>query len=362
MRLFFALALIFFVIQCSQESSSSESLNLIFQETLQLGTEDEEAPAHEIFRMVSHVEVDNRGWLYVVDTGETSVHIYDDKGEYQKSFGKRGSGPGEFEFIIALFIDSNNRLLVIDSNNARITAFTLNGELISTYSLPSITVVHQISELADGRFVLVGQHRDRLVHVVDSSFSRIESSFVHIDGLLKTNAREERVFLQFVLPGSVLVLPDNSILYSSTLYDGELLVYEVNDQGDWNLTRTFQGQSRHRIPASITPEEQAIRADFPLTLAGEGRYAIQFHSLSQKAFLYNDSILIHFSIQETNDDELELLSEQFTIDGKLLGTSSINTLTAQEISVLNLDANGNLYLSDRRDFPKLRRLSMMESE
>lgn len=354
------LALFVFGVQCSQEATSSETINLHFQETLQLGTDEDEAPEHEIFRMVSRVEIDERGWLYVADTGETSIRIYNENGEFQKMIGREGSGPGEFEFISSLFIDSNNRLLVVDPNNARITAFTLEGNLISTWELPSITVVHQVAELMDGRFVLVGQYRDQLVHVVDSDFSRIETSFVHIDDLLKTNTREERIFLQFALPGSVLVLPDNSILYAPTIYDGELYVYRDNNDAGWSLSKTIEGYNRHRMPASITPIEQADRADFPLTLAGEGRYAIQFHSFSQRSFLFDHDRLIHFSIQETDGEELELLSEIFVLDGTFIGTVSMDRMTEQEITVLNLDSNGNLYLSDRRDFPKLRRLTITE--
>lgn len=88
--------------------------------------------------------------------------------------------------------------------------------------------------------------------------------------------------------------------------------------------------------------EQVDRADFPLTLAGEGRYAIQFHSFSQRLFLLDNNRLIHFSIQETDDNELELLSELFTMDGTFIGSVFIDRVMEQEISVLNLDSNGNL--------------------
>lgn len=339
---------------------SPETLTFNSQETLQLGTDDTGAPAHDIFRMVSFAEVDERGWLYVADTGETSIRVYDQNGEFQKSFGREGSGPGEFEFIGSLFIDSGSRLLVNDPNNGRITAFTLDGDLLSTWDLPSITVAHQIAELPDGRFVIVGQHRDQLVHVVDPGFSKIEASFVPVEDALKTNTREEDIFLPNVLPGSVLVLPGGSIVYTSTLYDGESYMYRADEQGNWNLSKTIEGYSRHKTPGSITPFDQAKRVDFPITLVGKGRYAIQFHSFSQGAFLLGNSRLVHFSIQETDDDELELLSEQFTMNGELIGTAPIDTMTVIEISVLNLDSKGNLYLSDRRDFPKLSRLALME--
>ena len=46
-----------------------------------------------------------------------------------KSFGKKGSGDGEFKFPISVCITSDGRFIVVaDFNNSRIQVFTMDGE------------------------------------------------------------------------------------------------------------------------------------------------------------------------------------------------------------------------------------------
>ena len=54
-------------------------------------------------------------------------------GKFIKSFGKKGSGPGEFEQPHALAIDSRGRLFVGDRSNNRIQILDQNGKLLDTW-------------------------------------------------------------------------------------------------------------------------------------------------------------------------------------------------------------------------------------
>lgn len=350
--------ILLFTVQCSQESTAPVELDIQYEETLTLGTDNDEAPNHEIFRSVTHVEIDERGWMYIVNAGESAIRVYDHDGDYKYSFGSQGAGPGEFQAISALLIDSKNRLLIVDPNQARVTAYSLGGDFLSSWELPSITRVHQIAEIDDGRFVLLGQHNDRLVHITDSEFSAIEVSFVRVEEMLTTNEREERVLLQF-FPGKISILPNQSIAYVPALYKGELFIYSVEELGDWSLSEIIHGYTPHSEPATFTAFDQADRVDMPMTFPGEGRYAVQFHSISQYLYSNNDR-LIHYSFQESDEGELVLRSEHFTIDGQLNGTTMIDKMETLSISILNLDNKNNLYLSDSRDFPTLRRLEIIE--
>lgn len=350
--------LLIFTVQCSQESDRPLELDIEYEETLLLGTDESEAPDHEIFRNVTNVEVDDQGWIYVVNSGESSIRVYDDSGDYQFSFGNQGSGPGEFQAISSLLIDSHNRLLIVDSNKARVTAYSLDGDFLSTWQLPSITRVYQVVELSNGKFALVGQHNDKMIHITDYEFSAIEASFMPVQDLLTSNEREERVLLQF-FPGTIAVLPDQSIAYAPALYRGELFVYSVDQDGVWDLSSTVEGHSRHTQPASFTESDQAERVDMPITFPEEGRYAAQFHSFSQGIFS-DDELLVHYSFQESDGSELELRSEHFSVDGELIGTALVDKMESLNVSVLNFGGQDNLYLSDSKDFPKLRRLKVID--
>jgi hypothetical protein len=66
---------------------------------------------------------DQNGRIYVSEHEERQVHQYTANGEYIRSFGGAGSGPGEFNEPGAITIDSENRLLVLDRFQFKVSRF-----------------------------------------------------------------------------------------------------------------------------------------------------------------------------------------------------------------------------------------------
>ncbi|SJZ49614.1 6-bladed beta-propeller [Selenihalanaerobacter shriftii] len=71
--------------------------------------------------------------LYIVDTIENKVYIYDTE-TYKliKIFGKRGVKPGRFNYPIDIFI-RNEKVYISDSMNFRVQIFDLKGDFISEF-------------------------------------------------------------------------------------------------------------------------------------------------------------------------------------------------------------------------------------
>ncbi|MBI5394575.1 MAG: 6-bladed beta-propeller [Verrucomicrobia bacterium] len=65
--------------------------------------------------------------LYVADAVAHGVAVFDLRGKFLFRFGKRGSGPGEFNFPSHIAADSNGRLYVTDSMNGRVEMFDGEG-------------------------------------------------------------------------------------------------------------------------------------------------------------------------------------------------------------------------------------------
>jgi DNA-binding beta-propeller fold protein YncE len=63
------------------------------------------------------------GRLYVADTGEHCIHIFERDGSLAGSIGRRGTGDGEFNFPTYIWRTAEGRLYVTDSLNFRIQAF-----------------------------------------------------------------------------------------------------------------------------------------------------------------------------------------------------------------------------------------------
>jgi DNA-binding beta-propeller fold protein YncE len=91
----------------------------------------------DTFNMPSDVIVAPDGDIFVADGhgGDSNNRIvkFDRNGKYIKEWGKKGTGPGEFDIPHALAFDSKGRLYVGDRNNNRIQIFDQDGKYIDQW-------------------------------------------------------------------------------------------------------------------------------------------------------------------------------------------------------------------------------------
>jgi|GEM_PF-138417 len=74
------------------------------------------------------------GEVFVSDGyGNNRVVHYDRNGKFVNSWGKMGTGPGEFSLPHAVALDSKGRLYVADRNNVRVQVFNQEGKLLDEW-------------------------------------------------------------------------------------------------------------------------------------------------------------------------------------------------------------------------------------
>lgn len=73
------------------------------------------------------------GLLYVVDAQAHQVLVYRPDGTLQGRIGRRGDGPGEFNFPTNIGVSSDGRLLVSDSMNFRVQILEPDGRFVSAF-------------------------------------------------------------------------------------------------------------------------------------------------------------------------------------------------------------------------------------
>jgi hypothetical protein len=81
------------------------------------------------------LKVDQSGSLFVLDSGDTNIKVYDDEGRFSHAIGRAGQGPGEFGRFIYFDISPEGRVFVMDGMNRRINLFEKNGMFISDFSI-----------------------------------------------------------------------------------------------------------------------------------------------------------------------------------------------------------------------------------
>ena len=74
------------------------------------------------------------GLYYLSEYGVDAerVHVFDKKGDFVRLWGEFGEGPGQFNRAMAILLDTDDTLLVVDSANHRVQRFTKDGKLLGT--------------------------------------------------------------------------------------------------------------------------------------------------------------------------------------------------------------------------------------
>ena len=103
-----------------------------------LGKPGEAGDGPDEFNAPSEVLVAPNGDIFVADGhgGNTNARIvkFAKDGTFIKTWGKRGTGPGEFDVPHTLAIDSRGRLFVGDRGNNRIQIFDQDGKFIDQWA------------------------------------------------------------------------------------------------------------------------------------------------------------------------------------------------------------------------------------
>ena len=106
-----------------------------------LGQKGVAGTGHDQFDAPTEVAVAANGDIFVGDghtgggtaVGNARIMKFDKDGKFLKTWGKKGMGPGEFDVIHTLAIDSRGRLFVGDRQNNRIQIFDADGKFIDQW-------------------------------------------------------------------------------------------------------------------------------------------------------------------------------------------------------------------------------------
>jgi DNA-binding beta-propeller fold protein YncE len=82
------------------------------------------------FSLPTHVAVDKEGNVYVTDTLNNRVEIFDADGGFISEFGKGGDGPGRFARPKGIAVDSDGHIWVADEMQSRVQVFDREGQLL----------------------------------------------------------------------------------------------------------------------------------------------------------------------------------------------------------------------------------------
>jgi hypothetical protein len=86
------------------------------------------------FYKPSDIALDEEGNLYVLDSGNHRIQKLSLDGSYLNSFGKKGQGPGEFQYMSGLELDSKGNMYVTDQATNTVKMLSPDGIEITSFN------------------------------------------------------------------------------------------------------------------------------------------------------------------------------------------------------------------------------------
>ena len=183
-----------------------------------------------ITRPTGIVYAPRTGEIYVTDTANHKIVVFDREGVRKFEFGLLGDGPGEFNHPTDLALDHSGRLIVTDALNFRVQTLSATGEFITVFgssgdSSGAFNKPKGVAVDSDGNIYVVDSLQDA-VQIFDPS---------------------GRLLMAFGSRGS---RPGEFWMPSGLFIDGKDTIYVADSYN--NRIQMFQYHGRQRQPAALS--------------------------------------------------------------------------------------------------------------
>jgi len=183
------LAIFFLVAACKYTNESAEPVqrNQTIQAATDLAIGLEEQPVEHQFGQPIAVRTDETGNIYVADRASKFIKVFDQDGNYIRSLGGRGRGPGEFQEMEFMEWTPEGHLVLMDRGNLMYTTITIKGDFVESfpYNLSSQFYPTQIRYINGEKLALfldsgpqsdIPRIKRNLFHIYSEDFQELEYS------------------------------------------------------------------------------------------------------------------------------------------------------------------------------------------
>lgn len=136
-------------------------------------------PGEGVFNFPTDVDIDADGNIYVLDSLNAKVQVLDPDGKYLRDFGERGTASGSFQVPKGIAVSPTGLVVVTDSMAKRFVIFNTRGDYLLTVGGRQR---FEKGSISPGGFYLptgIDIDRDSTIWVVDA-LNRVVQQFQHL--------------------------------------------------------------------------------------------------------------------------------------------------------------------------------------
>jgi len=115
------------------------------------------------------IAIGPNGLLYITDTGNSRILVFDQNGKFVRTFGSFGMGDGQMDNPVGIAACADGTIAVADANNARVLLFAADGQYQSALPVPDWATVRGLEAypifLKNGDLLIPSPTGDRLIEM-----------------------------------------------------------------------------------------------------------------------------------------------------------------------------------------------------
>ncbi|MGI8691208.1 MAG: flippase activity-associated protein Agl23 [Thermomicrobiales bacterium] len=115
------------------------------------------------------IAIGPNGLLYITDTGNSRVLVFDQTGKFVRTFGSLGTGDGQMDNPVGIAARADGTIAVADTNNARILLFSADGQYQSAVPVADWSTVRGLEAypifLKNGNLLIPSPTGNRLIEM-----------------------------------------------------------------------------------------------------------------------------------------------------------------------------------------------------
>ena len=234
------------------------------------------------FYRVGTVKADAEGRIYVLDRGNNRIQVFTATGEYLRTLGGKGSGPGEFRseggFSQFGLIIAADKVILHDGMQSRTSTWDTEGTYLGDVSTSPTRFVDLLVGFPDGSNIAEtmvyeeGKAGERLsFHVIGMFSATGEPMHNYIRLLFPGNFRVGRVGLMRPTGSPQFAATDQGNVYATASDEYQVLAFDADGSARWALRvaherRPFTDEHRGTILEMLmdnSPDFDATGTEWP---------------------------------------------------------------------------------------------------
>ena len=296
--------------------------SLTLEEILTIDTEDDEI-ANLGIPDIFGFEVNSLGEIFILRTitGEGDfIFKFNKNGEFIKSFGPQGQGPGEFQNPHHIALDSEDNIMIIDLGRGPLLKYNKDGIFINDYEMASGDI--RVTPGPKANLLVMGHSyesdKGRPLNTYSLKLLNPDLEVLQVIDEFSFEWRQDKakatepIFCWSVSHDNIYVANENR--------EYEIWVYDFNGK----LIRKIQKQYR-KIPVSENFKKKILK-QFPEGMRDQMKdmlYFPVFHPPIQNLVAGDDGLLLVATFEEGNNPE-EFMFDIFNEEGVFIGRKSLN--------------------------------------